>query len=166
MLHLVCYVCCMLHICHVLLPCVYVSCCVCVACCVPAADHRPADQHHFLFAIECVVVYLQVMDLPTAIVDVLRMLVDEAGFLMEGKLPSILADVPTDEQNKMRMDAVLKALGGFSYISTYLYIFTIHRSADVDRRCLPARRLTVCGSVATALPMIMLHAAPENTHTH
>ena len=44
------------------------------------------------------------------LLNLLELLVDEAGFLSEGKVSSIIADLPVDTQKRMRMDGVLKAL--------------------------------------------------------
>ena len=52
----------------------------------------------------------QASEMGDELLNLLELLVDEAGFLSEGKVSSIIADLPLDTQKRMRMDGVLKAL--------------------------------------------------------
>jgi hypothetical protein len=52
----------------------------------------------------------QASEMGDELLNLLELLVDEAGFLSEGKVSSIIADLPVDTQKRMRMDGVLKAL--------------------------------------------------------
>jgi hypothetical protein len=52
----------------------------------------------------------QASEMGDELLSLLELLVDEAGFLSEGKVSSIIADLPVDTQKRMRMDGVLKAL--------------------------------------------------------
>ena len=41
----------------------------------------------------------------------LEMLCNEAGFLVEGKIQKLLEPLPSDEQNLLKIDSILKVLG-------------------------------------------------------
>jgi len=53
---------------------------------------------------------IEASEMGDELLNLLELLVDEAGFLSEGKVSSIIADLPLDTQKRMRMDGVLKAL--------------------------------------------------------